>query len=141
MTKSYKDVTLTGTPESLVSDAVAEFEALAEELGEWRDGMDGTNLEGSDKQNSLGEAVESLESRQSPVTDWPHSEASLTCTVQQQRRKSRGNSRDVRVANSISMVQCVIDFYSGLDDAADHEDLIAELEQLTDDVEIPGMFG
>ena len=143
MSNSYKFENDTGGPEDLITGAVDIFTELNDELTEWRDGMTGSNLESSQKYSDLEEAISELDNKETPDAandGWPHAEARITYSRQVHKRKNRSPSRQVRLDNANAMIDAVIQFYSDLDDAADHEDLIGELEELKCEAEIPGMF-
>lgn len=139
---AYKSEVREGTPEQLVTDAVSEYESLAEELRSWASNMEGSNLEGGEKYQALDEAASTLENVSMPEPDeWPHSEAKITWHESVPRRKKRSPSRAVRVDNARARVEAVRSFYEDLDDADDHQDLIGQLQEIEIEVEIPGMYG
>lgn len=135
--KSYKAELRQGTASALVEDAVAEMNQLGEELQEWADSMP-DNLQGGDKYSTITEAADTLSSRQVDIDEFPCDEVSIPYTIYLPKRKKRSPSREVRLGNAISMIQAVIDFYSGLDD--DYSEIISELEELAEEVEIPGVY-
>lgn len=142
MSKSYKLVQDTGTPRDLVYNAIQDIEDMKGELEEWRDGLEGTGLSGSEKYSSLSEAIDTMEQVNiSTPHEWPHTTARISYTFSTPRRTKRRPSRQVRFDNAMSQIQAVIDFYSNLDDAEEHRELIDELENCIVSVEIPGMYG
>lgn len=136
--RSYKTEMRTGTASALVEGAVAEMNAIGEELQEWADGMP-DNLQGGDKYSTLTESADTLRGRQVNIDEFPCDEVSIPYTVYMPKRKKRSPSREVRLGNAIAMVQAVIEFYSGLDE--DYSDIIDQLEELTEEVDIPGVYG
>ena len=135
--KSYKAELRQGTPSALVEDAVAEMNQLGEELQEWADSMP-ESLQNGDKYSTLTEAADTLNGRQVNIDEFPCDEVSIPYTIYLPKRKKRSPSREVRLGNAISMIQAVIDFYSGLDD--DYSEIVSELEELAEEVEIPGVY-
>ena len=140
---AYKLMNDSGGPEDLISMAVDEINEVKGELEEWRDGMQGSNLENSEKFSALEEAISQLETFDSfsAPDEWPHADAKVVYHYSVNKRKKRGPSRAVRIENAVAKVSAVVEFYQGLDDAEDHADLITELEQLVIEVEVPGMYG
>lgn len=144
MSKSYKVVDSDGTPEDLVTMAVSELHELGDEVEQWKSGMEGTNLEQSEKYNMLEEAYGQLTEVNEPSVDtWPHHDARIHFTVEIPKRKSRSPSRTVRVTNATGKVAAVINFYESLDDQPEEvTDLVEQLREIADlEVELPGMYG
>lgn len=137
MMKSYKAELRQGTASALVEDAVAEMNAIGEELQEWADSMP-ESLQNGDKYSTLTDSADTLTGRQVNVDEFPCDEVSIPYTIYLPKRKKRSPSREVRLGNAIAMIQAVIEFYSGLDD--DYSEIISELEELTEEVEIPGVY-
>lgn len=135
--RSYKTEMRTGTASALVEDAVAEMNAIGEELQEWADGMP-DNLRGGDKYSTITDAADTLSSRQVDIDEFPCDEVSIPYTIYLPKRKKRSPSREVRLGNANVMIQAVIDFYSGLDE--DYSEIIGQLEELVEEVEIPGVY-
>lgn len=46
---------------SKIQDGLSEIESLHDEIQEWHDGMEGTNLESTDKFNALEECAQALD--------------------------------------------------------------------------------
>lgn len=136
--KSYKTEMRTGTASALVEDAVAEMNAIGEELQEWADGMP-DNLQGSSKHSEVEDAADTLKGRECSVDDFPCDEVAIPYSISLPKRKKRSPSREVRLSNAIGMIQAVIEFYSGLDE--DYSEIIDQLEELTEEVDIPGVYG
>lgn len=136
--KSYKTEMRTGTASALVEDAVAEMNAIGEGLQEWADGMP-DNLQGGDKHSMITDTADALSGRQCNVDEFPCDEVAIPYTIHLPKRKKRSPSREVRLGNAIGMIQAVIEFYSGLDE--DYSDIIDQLEELTEEVDIPGVYG
>lgn len=136
--RSYKTEMRTGTASALVEGAVAEMNAIGEELQEWADGMP-DNLQGGDKHSTITDAADALSGRQCDIDEFPCDEVAIPYSISLPKRKKRSPSREVRLSNAIGMVQAVIEFYSGLDE--DYSDIIDQLEELTEEVDIPGVYG
>lgn len=141
--KSYKPITSTGVPEDLVETAISDLLEISDEIEQWKSGMEGTNLESSERYSMLSEAYDTLSNVQAPEPDeWPHPEARVSYTEYHPKRKNRSPSRAMRVENATGRVAALIDFYESLDDAEEHSDLIEELREIADiSVELPGMYG
>ena len=135
--KSYKAELRQGTPSALVEDAVAEMNAIGEELQEWADSMP-ESLQNGDKYSTLTESADTLTGRQLDIDEFPCDEVSIPYTIYLPKRKKRSPSREVRLGNANAMIQAVIDFYSGLDE--DYSEIIGQLEELVEEVEIPGVY-
>jgi hypothetical protein len=135
--KSYKTELRTGTASSMVEDAISEMNQLGDELQEWADSMP-ESLQGGDKHSTIEESAGTLQGRSMPDVEFPCDEVSIPYHVMLPKRKKRSPSREVRLSNAIAMIQAVIEFYEGLDD--DHQDLINELAELTEEVEIPAVY-
>ena len=139
--KTYKTVRGDATAEDLISEVFSEIEQLADEIGSWRDGMSGTNLESSEKYQALDEAHHALTSVTMPEPDeWPQAKARIPYSESIPTRKKRQPSRMVRLHNAIMKVTAVIEFYESLDNPP--EDLIGELREIEEleFLELPGMF-
>lgn len=136
--RSYKTEIRSGTASAMVEDAVAEMNAIGEELQGWADGMP-DNLQGGDKHSTITDAADTLVNRQCDVDEFPFDGVAIPYSIDLPKRKKRSPSREVRLSNAIGMVQAVIEFYSSLDE--DHGDIISELEGLTEEVDIPGVYG
>ena len=52
-----------------ISEGLADIEALKDEIEEWRDGMEGTNLENTQKYEDLNECADALETGYSDIED------------------------------------------------------------------------
>lgn len=53
--------------EGIKEDVVSEIQGLKEEMENWRDGLQGTNLEYSEKFNQLEECISVLENNESEI--------------------------------------------------------------------------
>lgn len=135
--KSYKTELRTGTASSMVEDAISEMNQLGDELQEWADSMP-ESLQGGEKHSTIEESASTLQGRSVPDVEFPCDEVSIPYYISLPKRKKRSPSREVRLGNAIAMIQAVIEFYEGLDD--DYQDLISELEELTEEVEIPAVY-
>lgn len=137
MMKSYKAELRKGSPSGLVEDAVSEMNELGDELQEWADSMP-ESLQGGEKYSTLCDSADTLKGRELNIDEFPCDEVSIPYTIYLPKRKKRSPSREVRLGNAIAMVQAVIDFYNGLDE--DYSEIVSELEELTEEVEIPGVY-
>lgn len=103
-----------------IGDVRGEIDALSEEMGNWRDNMQGTNLESTDKYSRVEEAASTLEDVSSNLDNVseptiPEKEADNTMSIEKLR-----------------------DFAEELEQAAQElEDAASDAEN----VEFPGMYG
>jgi len=137
--KSYKFELIEGTPSSLVEDAVSEIEELASEIKDWKSKMEGTNLEGSDKYQTLDNAHSELSEVSNNIEEWPHDDVRVTCYISVPKRKKRSPSRAVRLENANAKINAVKEFYENLD--GDYSEITDALEAMVKEVEFPGMYG
>lgn len=95
---------------------VAELESLKEELESWRDGMTGTNLENTEKYQTLESSVDALDNVISEVQGLEEPKLSEDGSV-----KEKAEELEVHIDEMIGKL----------------EDAISEAES----IEFPGMFG
>ncbi len=132
--RAYKEI-----PASmLASEAILEAQSLTNdllaELEQWRDGLEGTNLENSSKYSMLGDAVSTMGSINWEVEPLAQ-DVRVAVTLLTPRRKKRRTARWARLNNIIAHLSAVVDT---LPEAKleDLQSIISELES----VEIPGMY-
>ena len=101
-------------------EAQGEIDTLSEEMGSWRDNMQGTNLESTDKYSRVEEAASTLEDVSSTLDGVSEPEAP---------KKAEDGTMDIEKLR---------DYVTDLEDAAQElEDTASDAEN----VEFPGMFG
>jgi hypothetical protein len=137
--KSYKSVAIEGCPSSLVDDAVSEIQDLVQEITDWKSGMEGTNLENSEKYQLLDNAESELSSVENDIDEWPNDEVRITCYITMPKRVKRSPSRAVRLENANAKIGAVKDFYESLD--GDYSEIIDKLDGMIKEVEFPRMYG
>lgn len=102
------------------SESQGEIDALAEEMGNWRDGMQGTNLESTDKYSRVDEAASTLEDVSSTLDGVSEPTAPA---------KAEDGTMDIETLR---------DYATELENAAQElEDAASDAEN----VDFPGMFG
>jgi len=69
MVKKLKTETTTQTISEALEDAKFELSSLAEEMGNWRDNMEGTNLENTTRYEEVSECADTLEDLDSRLQD------------------------------------------------------------------------
>lgn len=140
---AYKSVQHESTVGALVADAISELESLKDEMGEWRDNMEGTGLENTSKYEQVQEAADTLESYVSEI-EVPEALEDVKATWYESvnKNKRRGASRAVRLGNAVSMLQAAAEALTD-NETEGAEDLVSEIEELSgnvEGVEFPGMF-
>lgn len=138
--KSYKTELREGSPDGLVEDAVAELNAIGEELQEWADSMP-DNLQGGEKHEALTTAADTLKSIEFDTADLPHTGVVIKYHVSVPKRRRRQPSRSARVENANAAIEAVVEFYRGLDNDEEASDYADQLKELVMEVEIPSQFG
>lgn len=137
--KSYKTVPVEGSPSSFVENAVSEIQDLANEVDEWKSGLESTNLSTSEKYQMLETAYDELSSVDNTIEEFPHDETKLTCYVSVPKRKKRSPSRSARLENANAKLAAVKEFYENLD--GDYSEIVEALEDMIKEVEFPRMYG
>jgi uncharacterized protein (UPF0147 family) len=90
-------------------DAISELQSLRDEMVEWRDNMEGTSLENTEKYEDVSEVADSLESLEIDYLNLPGCiNSSAEISYQEIRRK--GFPRWVRLSNAISALEAVKNF-------------------------------
>jgi hypothetical protein len=101
-------------------ESKGEIENLSEEMGNWRDNMQGTNLESTDKYSRVDEAASTLEDASSNLDGVSEPEAP---------KKAEDGTMDI---------EALRDYVTELENTAQElEDAASDAEN----VEFPGMFG
>lgn len=146
MSKSYKHVTVEDSISGALSAAVNEVRELTEEMTEWRDNMDGSGLENTEKFSMVEAAADSLESADvDAIEELPDLEDdddvpidlddSITVTLLQNKNKRRSNARWARLSNAVSYLEvakgALENKHSGLRSRA--EDLEVTLNAMSED--------
>lgn len=152
--QNYKVVSCKGTLDSAVSDAFSEAESLRDEMEEWKDSLEGTNFERSDKFERISEAYETLNDNcESPdVSDWLGAFEVEWAEGRKKSIKRRGPSRAARLGNAVQALNAAIDVLREIEEDEElPQDKRDEARELANDiegkkdeldgVEFPGMFG
>lgn len=107
-TRSYlKNVLVTGSAETALSDAASEVRELADEMESWRDNMSGTALENTSKFEMVDEAASALSDLADSLENvdmdaFSHLSGETSWSVQQNVNKRRSVSRATRLSNAES---------------------------------------
>lgn len=144
------------TVSDAVADAFSEFEALAEEMGQWRDNIE-EKFSATEKFERVSEAADALENLRQPETG---DEAdNLAVTIQDPPRTRKGPSRSDRRDQAVMLLELALDAIASklidLENDREHDQVVnaamSELEDLRDEIEdakseaenieFPGMFG
>lgn len=155
---SYKHVT-TETNVSAVEDAISNLEELGNECREIVDNAS-DGLKETSRIQTLDETAGTLEGISAPDIPECIADLPMTVTTEQSTRKGRGESRVVRCANAIAVLQAASEAaQQWLDDTdCQPEDMSSEKEEQRDEVqtfideldnivgdcencEFPGMYG
>jgi len=144
--KQRKWETHSGLLHVTLEDATTEVQDLIEELQSWHDGMDGTNLEYSQKYSDLEEAIDELERVASTLQDidLPENSDGLEAQWNEPKVGKRGYSRSVRAGNIGSMLEAIADALEEEGDSQEYQDARSELLDASSDlgnVMFPGMYG
>lgn len=148
---SYKNRSTDSTV-SAISDAISDLTSLGEECREIVDNAS-ENLQQTSRIQTFDETASALEGLSEP--DVPECVAELPITYSEQisTRKGRGESRAVRCANSVAVLQAAQEAVAmWLEDETNEEHVERdEVEQLANDIEeiigeaegceFPGMYG
>lgn len=148
---SYKNRSTDSTV-SAISDAISDLTSLGEECREIVDNAS-ENLQQTSRIQTFDETASALEGLSEP--DVPECVAELPITYSEQisTRKGRGESRAVRCANSVAVLQAAQEAVAmWLEDETNEEHAERdEVEQLANDIEeiigeaegceFPGMYG
>jgi len=140
-----------------------EIESLRDEMTEWRDNMDGTGLENTQKYEAVSEAADQLDNVDSITFDDLDSvmeEAELADDIKAltykailmvPRSRRQSSSRSVRLSNAVSTLtgalDCIEAYLAELPESDKVTDIQTEVDNLRglveemDGVEFPGMFG
>lgn len=154
---SYKSQQEKDSLENAFTTAKSDLEGLQEEMESWFDNLP-ENLQSSERGERIQEANDALVNAMDQLPDdldeLPEGVRNLEITyhISVNKRKGRGESRDVRCGNACAMLEAVAD---ALDDQAKGEDFNEELQSMIEEaaesirtgkdeaesVEFPGMFG
>lgn len=148
---SYKNRSTDSTV-SAISDAISDLTSLGEECREIVDNAS-ENLQQTSRIQTFDETASALEGLSEPDVPEVVAELPITYTEQISTRKGRGESRAVRCANSVAVLQAAQEAVAmWLEDEENekHEDR-DDVEQLANDLEeiigeaegceFPGMYG
>lgn len=155
---SYKHVT-TETNVSAVEDAISNLEELGNECREIVDNAS-DGLKETSRIQTFDETAGTLEGISAPDIPECVADLPMTVTTQQSTRRGRGESRAVRCANAVALLQAASEAaQQWLDDTdCQPEDMSSEKEEQRDEVqtfideldnivgdaescEFPGMYG
>ena len=154
------------TVQAAVDSAVEDIVGLRDEVQAWREGLEGTNLEQSDRYSTLTETEGMLDNADYAEFEIPEpvGEIALKITTTHKRYRT-GDPRWKRLENACTFLSAAVSAIGALDDPAEYEDkdeddrpddllsvedyeLVTgakdELEALISDVEgaeFPRMFG
>lgn len=138
---TLRDATFTRTVEDALSNAEGELESLRDEMTDWRDNMDGTGLENTDKYSEVEEAASELEGIKVPEAPEGMPDIKfvflpdLSDRTGRAHRASRAAQELRHAAYAVRVTEDPTEI--GLSDFADElEDFADELEN----VSFPGMF-
>lgn len=145
---SYKINTVQGTIGS-VEDAFSVIAELGDEMRSNADNMQGTNLEQTEKYTTTEEAADTLEAISAPDVPEVISDIGIEWSEAINKRKGRGESRDVRLSNALACIEAAagaaqawLEEHPEHEDADDVSQFHSELEDACDiEVEFPRMFG
>jgi len=138
--KKLKTETITQTVENALEDAKSEVSALAEEIGEWRDNMDGTGLENTMKYEEVSEAADSLEDLDSrfqyiEIEDDDIKEKEITYYWSHPYGRHIG--RSWRAGMVVAALNAILEVLPDEDDTrGELEDIVSEIENM----EFPSMY-
>lgn len=143
-----------------------EIEELKDEMGEWRDNLEGNDMTHLPKYEEVSEAADTLDNAWSELETYgadlesalegtEHAEAEIEYT-QMTPYKGRSYPRWMRMANSVAPLRAVVEYIDAIEDPADGDEspeaekiqaikeaassVADQLDEL-DNVEFPGMFG
>ena len=152
----YKFIEGTSTVRDAINDGFADLEELAEEMGSWRDNMNGTPAENTGRFEVVTETADTLEGLDRPTVndDLPESilDALVTYTYAKvQSGRQRTPSRSYRCSNACNQMSAGAEFIRGALDGVEDENVRVDLETLAAEVEevisnvesleFPGMYG
>lgn len=137
---------------TVVGDAISEIESLAGEMREWADNLENGGLGHTQKYEDVTAAAESLEAVSEIEVPSIIDHMTLKYSESYNPRKGRGESRAVRLANAVTILETAREVASNWLDGLPKEDENREaVETFTDEldnaisevegVEFPGMFG
>lgn len=148
---SYKNRSTDSTV-SAISDAISDLTSLGEECREIVDNAS-ENLQQTSRIQTFDETASALEGLSEPDVPEVVAELPITYVEQISTRKGRGESRAVRCANSVAVLQAAQEAVATwLEDEANEEHADRDdVEQLANDLEeaiseagsceFPGMYG
>lgn len=133
--------TVSDTVEEAIETAKGDIAELSGEMESWRDGLQGTNLENSEKFNTIEDAMNQLQQG----LDWlegaevpeRYGDKKITYTLTSMRKASRA----VRLDNAVSGLRVAMEELDGLDDTDDCVSMLDSAINDLDSVEFPGMYG
>jgi len=136
MAKKLKTESITQTITDALEDAKFELSSLAEEMGEWRDNMEGTNLENTTRYEEVSECADTLEDLDSRLQDI-EIEDDTEITYIWSHPYSKNVGRSWRAGYVCAILNAIADALSDNDEnVAELRDIATELEGL----EFPGMY-
>jgi len=136
--KSYKMITVEGSPSDHIGIALDEFRTLADEIQNWADSLAGTNLESSKKYTQLTELAEELHFAKNfeEPHKYPMDGVGIAASISIPRRKNRQPSRSIRMSNAVARIEAVI----GLYEEVELDDIVTQLQDLIPLGEVPAVY-
>jgi len=136
MAKKLKTETITQTITDALEDAKSELSSLAEEMGEWRDNMEGTSLENTSRYDEVMECADTLEDLDSRLQNI-EIEDDREITYVWSHPYGHNIGRSWRAGRVCAALNAIVAALSDNDEnTAELEDIATELES----VEFPGMY-
>lgn len=132
--RAYREEIIEMSATDSLDHAQLQAEELLEELQTWSGGLEGTNLENSQKYTDLIEASKIIKGINWKFLDIM--DVKVAVHVLKTRRKKRRIARWARLHNVIAHLRAVVDTMPEQDFSNDIEVAIGELES----VKIPGMY-
>ena len=158
-----KSIQRTSEMEGAVSDAFSEFQSLRDEMNDWKENMEGNNMEHLPKYEEVSEAHDTLENQADNEPDFPSGNMpeglSTTVTWTDLHTYARSQSRQTRLSDAtngldavISAIRAFLDEHDDeaecwkADDVVSRDDLeqyandLEEIKDEMDGVSFPGMY-
>lgn len=135
MAKKLKTETITETISEALEDAKFELSSLAEEMGEWRDNMEGTGLENTGRYEEISECADTLEDLDSRLQD-VEIEDDREISYVWSHPYGRNLGRSWRAGRIAACLNAIADALNDDENMAELQDIADQLE----DLEFPGMY-
>lgn len=141
MVRKWKTVTEDVSVETCLDYAKSDLESLSEEMGSWRDNMEGTALENTGKYETVSECADTLEDQSSSLDDAVSNiqdleafDFSKTVKVTYSKPYSRSESRSTRLSHVVAYLQAAKDeLQSQIDEKREKVDEIDKIENPTEE--------